>query len=243
VSFANPVKENEFRVDIEVPEKNQSCVIFGCCMELHGGMGNFNPSLSKLLEDPVQTKAMVSSFVTQILDSKVDKEKKIDIIDLFMDLIEELDPKLQIVISDSIDLVQHFKVNFLSQNDKDLLLKQQRLLNKIKSSPNFLERAVAALSEILSKIEELVIAPRGLTAIFNILDNCLTGDSDESLRKLLCELFVKTVGKIKDLTVDDIFLLRELEQPGNPFELLSYQELSNPETSTDTVSEGGLKNS
>jgi len=81
-------------------------------MELHGGLGNFNPSLSKLLEDQEQTKHMVSGFVKQILDPEVTKEIKVDIINLFMDLIEELDPKLQIVICDSIDLVQHLKVNF-----------------------------------------------------------------------------------------------------------------------------------
>jgi len=43
VSFANPTKNSEFNIDLEVPE-GVNCKIFGCSVELHGGMENFNPS-------------------------------------------------------------------------------------------------------------------------------------------------------------------------------------------------------
>ena len=79
VSFANPQKENEFILEIEIPESS-SWEVFGCAMELHGGLGNFNPSLSKLLEDQNQTKEMVAGFVKKLLDPKISKDKKIEII-------------------------------------------------------------------------------------------------------------------------------------------------------------------
>lgn len=143
-----------------------------------------------------------------------------------MNLIEELDPKLQIVINESINLVQYLKVNFLKQNDKDFLLKQQLLLNRIKSSPNYVKKSLDALYQILENIETLQIAPKGLSAIFSILDTCLLGFSDEKLKQLICNLFVKTIKKIQELTTDEIFLLRDLEQPINPFVLLSYNDIS-----------------
>jgi len=64
-SFANPTRQNEFQIEVEIPEES-SCEISGCSIELHGGIGNFNPALSKLLEDSEQTKQMVSSFVRQL---------------------------------------------------------------------------------------------------------------------------------------------------------------------------------
>ena len=65
VSFANPEKESEFTLELELPQ-NSNFDLFGCNIELHGGLGNFNPSLSKLLEDQNQTKQMVHGFVQKL---------------------------------------------------------------------------------------------------------------------------------------------------------------------------------
>jgi len=122
----------------------------------------------------------------------------------------------------------------LSQNDKNLLLKQQLLLNRIKASPQFSEKAVAALNDILTNIENEAIAPNGLSSIFSILDTCLVDSNNDKFKEPLAKLFRLTVQKIKELTEDDIFLLRELDQTINPFVSLSYLEMNNANEDTDT---------
>jgi len=90
--------------------------ILGFSIETHQGT-NEKPDFE-------ETKQIVKTFLDKLSDSKETNSKKMDIVDLLIDIIEELDPRQQDTISSCINMTNYLQVNVLSQNNKDFLAKQ-----------------------------------------------------------------------------------------------------------------------